>query len=251
MAFTYQLDMRAVRAEVGWSDRQMRFAGLLTATKVAQAVKVAHERALPAVLDRPTAYTLRSLFLRKATADRPVAEVWFKDETAASRMATPASVYLTPQVSGGARRVKRFEKALQMAGHMPAGYQCVPGAGCKLDASGNPSRGQIIQILSQLRITLTAGHTRNMPHDARGQISAQRRAGGRYFVSRAGGGLSPGIYIREFIGRGIVAVFLFKRATAYRQRYDFTAISNRAALEALPDARRSAIAYVRAAAGAR
>ena len=246
--FTYDLDMRAVRAALGESDRQVRFAGVLTATKVAQAVKLAQEQALPRVLDRPTAYTMRSLFMRKATVARPAAEVWFKDGLAASRMATPAAVYLSPQVSGGARRVKRFEKALQMAGHMPAGYQCVPGAGCKRDAAGNPSRGQIIQILSQLRITLTAGHTRNMPFDARKQISAQRRAGGRYFVAKAGGGLSPGIYIREFIGRGILPVFLFKQAVAYRPRYDFTAIANRAALDALPDARRAAIAQVRASA---
>lgn len=246
--FTYDLDMKAVRLALGGSDKQVRFAGLLTATLVARAVKTAQERAMPAVLDRPTAFTLRSLFMRKATAQRPVAEVWFKDDSAASRMATPAAVYLGPQVSGGGRRVKRFERALQMAGHMPAGFQCVPGAGCKRDAAGNPSRGQIIQILSQLRITLTAGHTRNMPFDARKQISAQRRAGGRYFVAKAGGGMSPGIYLREFIGRGVLPVFLFKRATTYRPRYDFTGIANRAARDALPDARREAIARVRATA---
>ena len=153
MKFTFDLDTRAVRAALGESDRQVRFAGILTATKVAQAVKAAQERALPAVIDRPNPYTQRSLFMRRATVQRPVAEVWFKDDTAASRMGTPAAVYLAPQVSGGARRVKRFEKALQLAGHMPSGYQCVPGGGCKRDAYGNPSRGQIIQILSQLRIT--------------------------------------------------------------------------------------------------
>jgi len=244
--FTFDLNTRAVRAALGESDRQVRFAGILTATKVAQAVKAAQERALPAVIDRPNPYTQRSLFMRRATVQRPVAEVWFKDDRAASRMGTPAAVYLAPQVSGGARRVKRFEKALQLAGHMPSGYQCVPGGGCKRDAYGNPSRGQIIQILSQLRITLTAGHTRNMPHDAGKQIAAQRRAGGRYFVAKPGTRLSPGIYLREFIGRGVLPVFLFKKATAYRPRYDFTSIANRAALDALPDARREAIAQVKA-----
>lgn len=252
--FTYGLDMKAVRLALGGSDRQVRFAGLLTATLVARAVKTAQERAMPAVLDRPTAFTLRSLFMRKATAQRPVAEVWFKDDSAASRMATPAAVYLEPQVSGGGRRVKRFERALQMAGHMPAGFQCVPGAGCKRDAAGNPSRGQIIQILSQLRITLTAGHIRNMALPDKGgkgsasAVAAVRRAGGRYFVAKAGGVLSPGIYLREFMGQTLLPVFLFKRATAYRARYDFVGIANRAARDALPDARREAIARVRATA---
>lgn len=248
MTYSYRLHMGDVRAQLAQSDRQLRFAGVLTATRVAQAVKGAQERAMPAVLDRPTAYTLRSLFMRKATVVEPVAEVWFKDERAASRQAIPAATYLAPQVYGGARRVKRFERVLQLAGHMPNGYQCVPGGGCKRDASGNPSRGQLIQILSQLRITLTAGHTRNMPFEARGQIAAQRRAGGRYFVAKAGNKLSPGIYIRDFMGRSILPVFLFKKATAYRLRYDFTSIAHRAAHDALPDARRNAIARVRATA---
>jgi len=241
------LDMGRLRAALGQSERQARFAGVLAITKAAQAVKAAQLQALPGVLDRPTAYTMRSLYLRKATLQRPAVEVWFKDSSAASRMGTPAATYLQPQVQGGGRRVKRFERALQMAGHMPAGYQCVPGAGCKRDASGNPSRGQIIQILSQLRITLTAGHTRNMPRDARGQINAQRKAGGRYFVAK-GGRLSPGIYLREFMGRGLFPVFLFRKATAYRPRYDFAAIAAQAQREAMPGAIRDAIAEARATA---
>jgi hypothetical protein len=89
------------------------------------------------------------------------------------------------------------------------------------------SRGQIIQILSQLRITMVAGHTRNMPLDARKQISAQRKAGGRFFIVRPGGKTKPGIYQREFMGRSVTPVAIFVRRTTYRAKFRFYEVADR------------------------
>lgn len=229
------------------SSGQIRTAAMVGLTRTALAVRDAQYTAMKLAIDQPTPYTLNSLRVSKATPSRLEAMVWLKDDLAGS--GTPATKYLLPQIEGGARRVKRFEKALQLAGHMPAGYQCVPSKSCPRDAYGNPSRGVIIQILSQLRITLTSGYIRNMAlthkgdykkltkqqkADNRSAIAAQRRAGGRFFVLQSRvGGKSPGIYQREFMGENVTAVFLFKRATAYKPRYDWWGVGATAARDNL------------------
>ena len=92
------------------------------------------------------------------------------------------------------------------------------------------SSGQIIQILSQLRVTLTAGFTRNMSTDARSKIAAQRRAGGRFFVMMPGAkGLRPGVYQREFMGRQVTPVLIYVTAANYRKRLAFEAVGQRIA----------------------
>lgn len=217
-----------------FSDRRFA-AGVATAlTRTALGVRDDIKREMPAIFDRPTPYTLNSLFVRTATAQRLDAEVYFKDESATSRMGTPAAKFLMPHVDGSGRRIKRFERALQVSGNMPTGWHTVPGAYAKLDAYGNISTGQIIQILSQLRVTLTAGHTRNMAFGVK-SIAAQRKAGGRYFVVMPGAkGAAPGVYQREFIGRRILPVLMFVRGTAYPTRFDFDRLATESTQRRLP-----------------
>jgi hypothetical protein len=213
-------ELRATLAQ--FSDR--RFAATI-ATALTRAAVLSRDdmrQQLGRVFDRPTPYTINSLFIQPAKADRLVSTVKFKDDLAGS--GTPATNYLMPQVVGGQRRTKRFEQAMVAAGHMPQGYYAVPGPGATLDAYGNVSRGQIVQILSQLRITMTSGFTRNMPFDPRKQVTAQRRAGGRFFVIKPtgkAGGPPPGVYQREFIGRNVTPVLIFVRRVAYQPRFDF------------------------------
>lgn len=208
--FTITTNSATVAAQLQGTAKQLRFATALAITRTAVKVKEAERAELVRAIDRPTPWTLNSIYLRKATPAKLEARVWLKDDLAGS--GTPATKYLLPQVEGGARSTKRFERALQAAGALPNGWQVVPGSGALRDAYGNPSRGQIIQILSQLRITLVAGHTRNMSFDSAKAIRAQRRAGGRYFVVPVGrtSSISPGIYIRDFIGRNITPVYHFK-----------------------------------------
>jgi len=93
----------------------------------------------------------------------------------------------------------------------------------------------VVQVLSQLRIQLVAGSNRNMSGDARKQIAAQRKAGGRFFVVLPGQGKrQPGIYQRELIGRNITPVFIFVRSANYKRRFDFDGLSRRVADATLP-----------------
>jgi hypothetical protein len=214
------------------STRRVSAALATALTRTAAEVKAAVTQELDRSLDRPTPYTMRSLYMRPARADRLDAEVWVKDDRAGS--GTPATRYLLPQVDGGVRRIKRFELALQASGAMPRGWQAVPGAGAHLDAYGNISRGQLAQIISQVGTELTAGHNRTMSTDPRRRISAQRRAGGRFFAVRPGQRLPPGIYQREFAGRNITPVLIFVRSTAYQPRVDFYGVAQRVAADRLP-----------------
>lgn len=219
----------------GFSDRRMQAAVATALTRTAGQVRDQLRAKMSSVFDRPTPYTLGSLFVRPATADRLQASTWVKDESATSKAGIPPTKYLLPSIDGGKRKTKRFERALQLAGALPDGWYAVPGPGARLDAYGNVSTGQIIQILSQLRITLVAGSMRNMAFDGKKQIAAQRKAGGRFFVVKPGKrGASPGIYQRELMGRNVTPVLWFRQSVSYRARFDFYGIAGEHIKEQLP-----------------
>jgi hypothetical protein len=211
----------------GFSDRRFNAACATALTRTAGEVKTAVRNELQRSIDRPTPYTLNSLFVKPATAARLEAVTFIKDDRATSKAGTPPTRYLLPQIEGGKRNVKRFERALQLAGHLPAGWVVVPGVGARLDAYGNIERGQIIQVLSQLRITLVAGTTRNLGFGKKG-IAAQRKAGGRFFVIKPGRTAQPGVYQREFFGQSITPVMIFVKGAQYRRRIDFEGVARRA-----------------------
>lgn len=230
------------------SQRRINAVVATALTRTAVEVKAAELSELNSVIDRPTPYTQNAMFVKPATAETLAAEVWFKDDTAGS--GTPATKYLLPQVEGGQRHMKRFEKALQAAGSMPAGTVAVPGSAAKLDAYGNISRGQINQILSQVGVELTAGHNRTLTKGTdRASRTKQRnaygRAGGQFVAIKVQNGkLKPGIYLAESrnfgakLGLGrtgkLRPVVLFVRAANYKPRFDFHGVAERVAAERLP-----------------
>lgn len=222
----------------GLSDRRLAAAVATALTRTAVAGRKAVQAALPATFDRPTPYTVRQVKYVGATAAKPVAAVGFNvaaiqdiygrvvSYRALAPGETPASAYLAPQIEGGRRAAKRVEVALRAAGALPPSWFAVPGQGAKIDAFGNMSRGQIIQILSQLRIQLVGGFNRSLSDDDGRSIRAQRKAGGRFFVVKPGAKIQPGVYQREFFGRNITPVLVFVRSTAYRKRFDFDGLVN-------------------------
>lgn len=204
--------------------KNYRFAVARALTWTGQDVKKLEVEEMKRAFDRPTAYTLNSLFLAPAKKANLQARVWVKDDRATSKAGTPANRYLMPQVKGGDRGQKRFERVLQYGGYLPSGWITAPGPGASRDAHGNISRGQIIQILSQLRIETTAGYSRSMARGSKG-TAAQRKAGGRFFVIKPGGRAQAGVYQREFFGRGVTPVLFFAEAANYERRYEFDKVA--------------------------
>jgi hypothetical protein len=248
MRITLESNIAQVRAQVAqFSDRRFNAAMATALTRTAVQVRAGVQAELPRVLDRPTPYTLRQLRYVGASANNLAAAVGFNVVRVSDQRGstigfrdmesdwTPAGKYLQPNIDGGTRRLKRLEKTLEYFGALPSGWFVVPGQGANLDAYGNVSRGQVIQVLSQLRMRILSGFDREMSFDPRKQITAQRKAGGRFFVIPPGKGKQqPGIYQREFNGRNITPVFIFVRGATYRRRFDFDGLAKRLADQTLP-----------------
>ena len=237
-----------------FSERRLRAAAATALTRTAVHMRRELSQQVAQVFDRPTPYTLRQLRYVGATAQRLSAAVGFNVAAITDERGTviryfelgpdetPAGRYLTPNIDGGTRRAKRVEQALRAVGVLPQGWFAVPAQGANRDAFGNMTRGQIIQILSQLRIKLLAGSDRNMSFEARQQIRAQRKAGGRFFVMPVGGKTQPGVYQRELTGRNITPVLIFVRSATYRRRWDFNREAREIADRELPRQMNRAIA---------
>lgn len=183
-------------------------------TFTAQDVQAAEKTEMVKVFDRPTPFTLNSLYLQGATPGRLTARVWFKDLRFKAH-------YLVPQVEGGDRPLKRFEKFLQAKGLLPVGMYAVPGERADLDAYGNMSRGQLVKILSALQALPETGYLAN-----RSQRSAKRRRKHLtdYYVGRPNPSSPLGVW--ERIGKtGLRPVLIFVKAPRYKKRFNFYGVA--------------------------
>ena len=191
MKFTANMDTKGLETTLKNLEQQLPFATAKALTQTGQLVKTAMRSAMQSRFDRPTPYTLNSLFLKPATKNNLVCEVGLK--TFASK-AAPPSVYLAPQVYGGPRQLKRSEVLMQRKHLIPNGMMWVPGSGATLDSFGNMSRGQIGQILSALSGYGEVGFLANKSFRRSARVN---KTTDDIFVGVPNGGHLPlGVYIR-------------------------------------------------------
>lgn len=226
------------------AQSQIPFATAKGLTDTIKDVREAEKQEMRKVFQGPTRYTLDSLYIKPATKSRPYASTWLKDGDRQEH-------YLLPQIKGGNRPLKRFEQRLVMNGLMKATQRAVPAAGAKLDAYGNMSRAQIVQILSQLRTAVVQGDFSNASNSKR---SRSKRQSATYFVSTGKGSnrhgfkgelvkgllfaqhLHPGVWIRyQFAwGTAVRPVLLFVDGSKYGSRFDFFGVAERTIDARLP-----------------
>jgi hypothetical protein len=203
--------------------RQLPFA---TARALTDTVKLAQKdfkAALPSIFDRPTPFTINSTYVRPATKADLTASIELKDFASKG---TPARKYLGPQVIGGGRNVKRFERRLDYAGHTD-GAQLFPVRGAEIDQYGNVSRAQIVRILSRLKAfgdtAQNVGDKTTRRLARKGLLVKHQGVGASdYFIARSKADGHPlGIY--RLVSKGKVQpVMIFARhAPRYRPRLDF------------------------------
>lgn len=235
-------------------ERQnLPFAVMQACNALAYEIRDQWKRTAARVFDRPRQITLNAVLYAKATKDRLWADIFIRDEATGG---TPPARYLLPQVEGGPRVAKPFERLLQARGAMPAGMFAVPGRGAQLDAHGNIRPGQINQILSQMqarrdslqnetetsrdrRRARTKGSTKWLlgTRAKNQQLAARTGPGNDYFaLTRRKGRLLPGIYerISSGFGRGLRSVLIFVGATVYPARYDIYGMAQRTWNKLLP-----------------
>ena len=147
----------------------------------------------------PVPYTLNATRIEVARKDSLTARIAVKD--VAGRGTRPES-YLLPEVEGGGRSEKGFERAMRLAGLMLAGERAMPGAGVQRDGPGNVSGATVRTILRQA--------TRS------GKAS---KAG--VFVGAIGKRQTRGVW--ERVNGRVRPLFIFTRSLPnYRPRLDFS-----------------------------
>lgn len=173
------------------------------------------------VFDRPTPWALGGLRFKLATRARPEVNIWLEEF---GGKGIPAAKFLAAQIDGGARKHKRFERALINSGIMKPDQFAVPVYGAPRDAYGNVPGPYIVRMLSDLQAFGEQGYRANRRGNRRG-----KRRFNYWFAVRAGdpGGLRPGIY---WSSNAMIPamVFLFVRSPHYAKRYDFYGVGRRA-----------------------
>lgn len=243
--------IQALRARAS----QIPFATSLAINRTAGRVKDAEYKEMVDVFDRPTPYTLNSLYVLPSTKQDLRAVVALKDQGAAGK-GTAADKYLTPEIKGGGRVLKRFERAFRAAGVLPDGYYIVPGAGAPLDAYGNVPPSFIVKILSYFKAFGEQGYHANIRDKRRAKLKSQ---GIEYFASKdgvgpAGGKLPPGVWMRVSHATGgafggsssLKPIFIFVKSVLYPQRFDFQYVAQQTIAREFPDQMKAAAIEVNA-----
>jgi len=211
------------QAAMEQSPKQARYALAVTLNKLPKLVIEDQRKEMRDVFDRPTPWTLNSLRQwGRATRDKLETTVDFR---ANFGKGIQPEQYMRAEISGGERRLKRYEAALRAVGALPDDYLTVPGEGANIDAFGNISAGQVVQLLSYFKAFPEAGYKANATDKTKARLARDnKRTGARgftYFVGAPGRG-QLGIYKRTQFGFGssIVPVLIFVRSANYEARYD-------------------------------
>jgi hypothetical protein len=177
----------ALKSHPGKAERAAAIALSMTAK---YDVKPGIQMEMKRVFKNPTRYTLNSLYIKYAKASDLTAVVWFKEP---DRM---GEHYLVPQVEGGPRKLKGFERVL-------GNKEYIPGHGVRLNVYGNVSAGQIRQFLSVLgKAEHVAGFSANITERSRKKNKKERDY---ILLTKKHGKLPPGVYKRVQTARGFGA----------------------------------------------
>nr|WP_320010559.1 hypothetical protein [uncultured Desulfobulbus sp.] len=130
--------------------RKAERAAVVALTKTGKSIKEEVQRQTKTRFDNPTRFTINSVELTPATKAKPEARVGFKKP---DRM---EQHYLLPQVEGGQRKLKGFERGIGLG-------ELVPAAGARLTQSGNISRTQIRKKTIEGYVVTRRKHGRLLP----------------------------------------------------------------------------------------
>lgn len=202
------------------ASEQIPFATANALTAIAKRVKSGQIAVMRQRLDRPTPFTLNSLYIAAARKTKLQARVWFKDYASKG---TAAAKYMQPAVYGGAGRHKRFDMALIRRGLMDKGQHAVPARGAPLDSYGNVPRSLYVKILSGLKAFGEQGYDANATNSARSKRKGNAQ---KYFVATIDD--TAGIWerVNSGFGSGVKPLFVFSdSAPKYRVRVPFFKIA--------------------------
>lgn len=185
------------------------------------------KKEMDVVFDRPTPYAKRGVIYDKATRENLQAAVVVTGDR--TKGGLPATAFLGPQIEGGLRSHKAFERQLIQRGHMLKSEVAVPARETPLDRYGNVTQGFLNRVMADLQIDYRgAGATR-----VRSDASLKRNTNyqkARYFVPERGRHLHPGVWERKPGTRDIKPVLMFVKSESYTVRLKLLEIVERRAV---------------------
>lgn len=141
---TIRLTVSSNCRDVGrWVDdrgKQIQYATAVALTRTAKRLEVLMQDEVKRCFDRPVPFTINAFGITPATKARLQSSLFIKSRQAA---------YLRPEIVGGSRGRKPFERRLDGEAKGAAGYWA-PGQGVRLNAAGNLSKSQITAIARSL-----------------------------------------------------------------------------------------------------
>lgn len=196
-------------------------AAMKAVNATAKLAQKAVQEEMKKVFDRPTPYTLRSVWIEKAIKERLSAEVYIFNEWAGK--GTSPIKYLWPEVEGGRRDQKPFEKLLSNIGVIGKNQFLMPWK-ARLNQYGNVSPGVIQQVLSGLQAGRDASQDSPLPGEGYKGTRANRTVAKRYFTTKNFGNVV--IWeVSEKTGKRTPLFVSTNRAT-YKRRLRFAEIVN-------------------------
>ena len=142
------IDSKEFVVSLGNINKNIHFAGVVALTRTAVIARKDVQKKMVQIFDRPTPYALNSIYVEPAKKEdtEPVAKLGFKSLDMES---AKGKSWVNPQMFGGPRVQKSFEKAISDGGVEAAGIQTgrfrflVPTRIMKRDGYGNVPRSQL------------------------------------------------------------------------------------------------------------
>jgi len=218
--FKISTETKTLLANLSNIEKQhLPFAVARALTKTAQEAQGVVRDEMRIEFDRPTPYTLRGIRVVPATKQRLFAELKLQDQGGRNR----PSQYLRPNIEGGGRNLKGYERLL-------GNRFTVPGKDAPRDAYGNISGGTITRMLNDNGV-LRGKTTERTPWEQKGSAQrlrdrkAKRAASGKpvYFIGAPGDGRTKGVWERRKIGKYWVTrpLLLFVDRPHYQPRFEW------------------------------
>ncbi len=237
-----------INQAVGFLNRfsdQIPFAAAVALTKTAKQGAESMRSAFKNEFDRPTGYTINSLFSSSANKRSLTAAFGLKDQAMISKSGgnTPANT-LAHHFTGGQSRMARYELAFRKLGMLGFDEDIVPGYNlAELNQYGNIPVSLIVKLISYFGGFGEQGYKANTSSDKRAKLAkiTDKNSKGKkkskyvtingvvYFYANGSDHLHRGVWAKKGIhGSDIRPILMFVKRANYSKRFDLTRFSNSA-----------------------
>lgn len=231
------VELREVAGLLGQYQSQIPFAAALALTRTAQAGGKQLRSEFETKFDRPTRYTMSSVFVGPANKRNLTASFGVKDQALIQKSGglTPADV-LGHFFKGGSAISARYENAFRRLGMLGPDEDIVPGSNlAELNTFGNIPSSLIVRLIAYFNGFGQQGFTANSTAQTRAKLAkrtdkntkGKRRSkyvtinGVVYFYARGDDHLHRGIWAKTGInGADVRPILMFVRRARYAKRFD-------------------------------